>query len=246
LNGLRGWGTGMFYKCALVVISIFMVVAIISLPSVSFGEELVAKQSLRPIFDARLILEETKASKQELKVFKREIEPAAVKFWKQKGKECDEPELEVIDIAKGSFTKASSNQEAILYKYCTTGHNFALDGIAVLENDHVVTHILYEGAWNLAIGALPDINGNGLSEILVSTGGTSTGEIWGVITIIEMSDHGIRKFGCTATYSSNGGRETNANKIRTIARNFGQSPERNLFFIENLSVRKRAADMASG
>jgi hypothetical protein len=115
-------------------------------------EELADKQGLRPIFNARLILKETKASNQEIALLIRVFEPAAGKFWKKKGKECDEPKLGVIDVAKGSFTKPSSTQIAVLYRYCMTGHNFALDEIAILENNHVAAHIMYDCAWDLAIG----------------------------------------------------------------------------------------------
>jgi hypothetical protein len=208
----------MFYKCTLVGTSILWAVATFCLTSVAFGEEHVVKHGLHPIFDARKIQKESKPTKQEIALLKREVESAAATFWKKRGKICDEPQLEVIDVTMGSFTKSKSNQEAILYKYCTTGHNFALDGIAILENNHVVAHILYEGAWDLAIEALPDINGNGLTEMLVSTGGSSTGEIWGVIKIIEIAGNVIRKFGHTDTYSSDGGRETDERKVKTVAK----------------------------
>lgn len=204
----------MFYKCSF-VIAIMIFAHMICVPSLAVCEGIAEKHGLRPIFDARLILKKTKASSREIALLKREIEPAAAKLWKKRGKDCDEPELEVIDVAHGSFTKPSSTQKAVLYKYCTTGHNFALNGIAILENNHIAAHIMYDGAWDLAIGALPDINGNGLSEILVSTGGTSTGEIWGTVTIIEVAGNSIRKFGHMATYSSNGPRETDENKIVT-------------------------------
>jgi hypothetical protein len=172
----------------------------------AFTEVFAAAQDLRPIYDARKLLEPTKASAAAEALLKRTILPVADQYWdwEKKDKDCD-VEFQVIDVTQGSFTKTSSTQKAILYKYCTTGHNFALNGIAVLEESRVVAHIVYEGSWDHAIGALPDIDGNGLSEILIATGGTNMGETWEVISVIELSEHSVRKFGQTETFLDNCG-----------------------------------------
>jgi len=159
-------------------------------------------QDLRPIYDARRSPEPAKFPTAEIASLKRNVQPAAKRFWDKRADQCDE-ELEVIDAAQGSFTKPKSNQKAILYRYCTTGHNFALNGIAVIEDGQLAAHYVYDGAWDNAIGALSDIDGNGLSEILIATGGTNQGITWGVISIIELSEKGARKFGATDTYSDN-------------------------------------------
>lgn len=111
----------------------------------------------------------------------------------------------IVGVAKGSFTKPHSNQQAILYQFCSTAHNFALDGIAITEADRVLAHFIYEGAWDAAMGALPDINGNGLSEIMIDTRGTNMGEHSAGISIIEFSGKTIRKLGQTETSSDSCG-----------------------------------------
>src|SRR2546422_7267099 len=103
----------------------------------------------------------------------------------------------IIDVAKGSFTRPGANQDAILYKYCETAHNFALDGLAIIEEGRVVAHVAYDGAWDAAMATLPDINGNGLSEIIIDTRGMNMGEGWATISIIEFSGNTGRKFGAT-------------------------------------------------
>ncbi|MDR3556089.1 MAG: hypothetical protein P4L55_15135, partial [Syntrophobacteraceae bacterium] len=108
--------------------------------------------------------------------------------------------------ARGSFTKPDSDQKAILYRYCETGHNRALNGIAIVEKGAVVCHLAYPGDWDNGVGALPDINGNGRSELLISSGGTNQGITWGTIRIIELSDTIVlTKFGGTKTLSDNCG-----------------------------------------
>lgn len=161
-------------------------------------------QNLRPIYDARKSPQPTKVSSLEMAILNRDVKPAAKRFWNKRGEEC-ESEFEAIDVAQGSFTKASSAQKVILYRYCPTGHNFALNGVAIFEDGRLVSHYGYEGSWDNAIGSLPDIDGNGLSEILIATSGTNQGITWGVVSIIELSDKEIRKFGITDTYSDNCG-----------------------------------------
>jgi len=177
----------------------FLTIAVlISLMDIT--ESYAETRGVHPIYDARKSLKTTEITAGDISLLKRVVFPAAERFWKKKGKDC-ERELEAIDVARGSFTKTSSNQKAILYKYCTTGHNFALNGIAVVEENRIVAHVAYEGAWDNAIGALPDIDGNGLSEIIITTGGMNMGEVWGVISLLEISGHIVKKIGRTETYN---------------------------------------------
>ncbi len=64
-----------------------------------------------------------------------------------------------------------------------------------------MAHIAYEGAWDNSIYALPDLNGNGLAELMISVGGTNQGETWGVISIIEFTGKTIIRLGQTETMS---------------------------------------------
>lgn len=140
------------------------------------------------------------------KFFKREIVSAARRAWRGKSDRCDSGnDARIIGTRKGSFTKPNSNQVVILYQFCSTAHNFALDGIAITEANRVVAHVIYEGAWDAAVGVLPDINRNGLSEIIIDSRGTNMGETSAGISIIELSGKTITKFGQSATYSDSCG-----------------------------------------
>jgi hypothetical protein len=69
----------------------------------------------------------------------------------------------------------------------------------------VAAHIVYEGGEDHAIGALADIDGNGLSEILFATGGTSQGVTWGTISIVELAGTEVTGLGQTETLSDDCG-----------------------------------------
>jgi hypothetical protein len=161
-------------------------------------------QELRLIYDARRNLEQGKTSNIEEAILEREIHPIARRRW---GKCTDEVEGEfgVVDVAQGAFTKPQSNQKAFLYRFCHTAHLFAQNGIAVLEDGKIVAHLVYEGGTDSQVGALPDIDGNGLSEILILGFGSTQGETHTGISIIELSQKGGRKFGKTETYFDNCG-----------------------------------------
>lgn len=162
----------------------------------------------KPIFDARLTLKPNTLTEAERDLVKRRIAPAARKHWQEGGRAalCIPPqELRAIDVASGAFTRPRAEQRAILYSYCEIGHNVDLDGIAIVEGGQVVAHLVFEGAANTAIGALPDLNGNGLAEIVVASGGTNMGETWGDLAMIEIAGVEVTAFGHTGTFSDNCG-----------------------------------------
>jgi hypothetical protein len=164
-------------------------------------------QDVRPVYDARLTPKAVALPAAEESIVRREVARTARAIWGLRLQNCDSDsgKPDIIDHAQGSFTRQGASQTAILYRYCTTGHNFALDGIAIIEHDQIVSHLVYEGSWDNALGALPDLNGNGQTELLISTGGINMGETWGVVTIIELADNNVRKFGMAQTYMDNCG-----------------------------------------
>lgn len=189
----------------LTVISLLLFILLLSHPAVP---ENAFTQSLKLIYDGRLSLAPTKLFPSEEALMKEKILPAARNLWHEQESDlvCAPGfEATALDSARGSFTRPKSDQRAILYRYCETGHNMALNGIAIIENAQVVTHIVYEGGWDNSIGAMPDLNGNGLSGILVASGGTNQGVTWKSISIIEISGNRVTKFGQTETYSDNCG-----------------------------------------
>jgi hypothetical protein len=169
----------------------------------------VLAQQPKTIYDPRLDLKPAVLSPVEEALMKEKVLPAAGKEWhdQELAGKCEAGKAPgVIDVARGSFTKPGSDQKAILYRYCETGHNMALNGIAIVEKGAVVCHLVYPGEWDNGVGALPDINGDGRSELLISSGGTNQGITWGSIRIIELSDTIVlTKFGGTRTLSDNRG-----------------------------------------
>jgi hypothetical protein len=186
-------------------------------------------QNPKPIFDGRLTLRPAKLSASEEKLFAGKIVLDARNAWRKREREpvCESGFRPVaLDVASGAFTTPNAAQKAILYKYCTFGHNMALDGIAIIENDQVIAHILFEGGENNAIGALPDINGNGLAEMVIAGGATNQGITSGWISLIEIVAGGVTRLGQIETYSDDcGGDEnhckTTASRISVVS---GKTP----------------------
>jgi hypothetical protein len=189
----------------------------------------VRAQSPKPIFDGRLTLKPAVLSTAEEKLMKDKVVPDARRQWHERGRDgvCEVGfQPTALDAAPGSFTAPKAAQKAILYKYCTFGHDMALDGIAVIENGRLVAHVIFEGGENRAIGALPDINGNGLSEIAITGGATNQGITSAWIAIIELTAGDVTRLGRTATYSDDCGVnekscKITANRISVIA---GKTP----------------------
>ena len=190
-----------------------------------------------------------RVSKADEALFKQQILPAAKRHWRGKSGGCDKDDsmnFQIVDAARGPFTRPDAKQEAILYRYCSTGHNFALDGLAIVENGRVVTHFAYEGAWDIGIIALPDINGNGLSEILISTGGTNMGETWEVVSIIEINGRTMKRYGSAQVLSDRCGvsAKDGGESYKLYAR-MGKAP---VFFHETFreSCRRNAVRRKAG
>ena len=188
------------------------------------GTALAQLPAPKPIFDARLTLKPGSLTEAERDLVKSRIAPAARKHWQEGGRAAlciPLQELRAIDVTSGAFTRPQAEQRAILYSYCEIGHNVDLDGIAIVEDGQVVAHLVFEGAAHTAIGALPDLNGNGLAEIVLASGETNMGETWGALSIIEIAGAGVTAFGHTGTFSDNcgaGEKDCRAEATRILAR----------------------------
>jgi hypothetical protein len=136
---------------------------------------------------------------------KRAILPAARKEWHDQEAECERGfQPQAVDVAHGAFTRPGAAQDAILYHYCAIGHDRALNGIAILQNGQLAAHVVYQGDESHAIGALPDINGDGISEIVLAGGSTNQGITSTWISILQLGGE-ITRFGHTQTYEDNCG-----------------------------------------
>lgn len=189
----------------------------------------VTGQALQPLYDGRRDLNPTVVSKTDEAVFKQEVLPAAKRAWASRQSECadgfgDQPEIR--DVTTGSFTKPKSLQRAILYNYCTPAHAYAFNGIAIVENGRVVSHIVYQSDWQHAVAASPDVNENGKSELLVVSGTTNQGTTWATVTIIEFNGNEIQQYGFVETFSDSCGfnEKSGADAYRLLVKK-GPEPE---------------------
>jgi hypothetical protein len=144
-----------------------------------------ARPDLVPIFDARLQLKPGAATQIEASTITREALPKARAFWKKQGADCTtnngegERYFKVQDVTTGAFTRKGTRQRAVLYLYCLASPvdpAQTYSGVAILEAGRLVQNIPIQGN-HYAIGALPDLNGDGLLEIITVSGFSMQGGI---------------------------------------------------------------------
>lgn len=134
-----------------------------------------------PIFDGRSYLKAIqKPTKAESTIVQAEVKRRSQeKFLKKRLEGLDagkfEEAFEVRGVAAGSFTRAGAAQRAVLYRYSYT------NGVVVLEGDKVVAHYSGDpGDYALYVGifAAPDLNGNGLSEMVLLRNTEDTADVY--------------------------------------------------------------------
>jgi hypothetical protein len=141
--------------------------------------------NLTPIFDGRLNLTpNTTLTATEQRVFETQIVQAAKKHFPDDGTCNDDPLM--LDTAKGAFTRPRAVQKALIYRYCSTGASFGRIGLAILENGALVRHDAFEEGVRYALGRMPDLNRDGVDELILATGGTQMGETWQSATVVEL------------------------------------------------------------
>ncbi len=117
---------------------------------------------------------EGKWSKAEEEIFLNEARPKVKKMITE---DVCEESVEVAGVARGSFSKPNSKQTLIFYQYCETGNGFGRVGLVLIENNRLSGNYVADAGWTVAIGAVPDINQNGLDEFtLVYSGGLHQGQ----------------------------------------------------------------------
>ena len=201
----------------------------------------------RVIYDGRLTLKPAPLSPSETVLFKDRILPAARTAWREEGDDgvcLKDSKPDPVDVTQGSFTRTGADQKAILYAYCMTGHNMALNGIAIIEAGQVVIHVIYSGAWVNGIGALPDLSGNGLSRLVIATGGTNTGITWKSISLLGLNGRAVEKFGTMAVFSDACG--TGKAGCRAEASRLSVKVGKRPLFFRETFTRKGAGDGPGG
>jgi hypothetical protein len=132
--------------------------------------------------------------------------------------ECQAENIGITGTAKGAFTKPNSSQTAFLYEVCSSGSShFGVGGIMIFENGKIVSHYAYgeNGLWNVGMYALPDINKNGMSELVFQEGQTHQGYTGESIGIAEMKDGNFDYFGSTSIHSDDSGAVEDESKVKS-------------------------------
>lgn len=160
------------------------------------------------IYDGRTREEISTAPTQaETKIVEKEVIKKEAVIKAKSSQDCgDENDFSIIGAASGSFTKEKSSQTAYLYELCRSARTFGIGGIVIVENGKIVSHNTYgDNGLAIDIASLPDINQNGLSEIVLISSGMGQGYSSGVIEIVEIGANGITSFGLADTYSDDYG-----------------------------------------
>jgi len=135
-------------------------------------------------------------------VVKTKLVPKALERWPD-DESCSGGDLNIVGAVAGSFTRKGAAQRAIVYELCQTGNGFANNGIAVVENGAVAAHFTYEGGWNLNLKRVPDINANGLDELVIEIGGgLHQGYTGSSIMIVEVLPTAVKELGSYLVFTN--------------------------------------------
>ena len=149
--------------------------------------------------------------------------------------ECSNPDVLVEGIAEGSFTKPSSSQVVYLYRKCANDsvkYPGYISGLIITESEEVIAHFVYANVFSgfTSLKILPDINRNGLSEIVLES---SVG-YWYSTDSIDIYEFGANNpviLGGTKIFTngSENGEENQSETAYKITMQAGKSP---VFFRE--------------
>jgi hypothetical protein len=147
----------------------------------------------------------------------------------------------VLNVVDGSFTRAKRAQRAFLYELCRSGRSFGIGGIIIVEGGKTVAHYTYgENGLSSDIDVLPDINQNGLNELILIGWGTGQGYVSGAIEIVELAASGVKSFGIADTYSDDfGANENGTATAYAISAQKGKTP---IYFRETYAQKDADAD----
>jgi hypothetical protein len=184
------------------------------------------------LFDARAFAVPAQLSAAEAALLERVVRPQARAAWR--GADACTDAFAVVGRARGAFTRPGARQSAVLYRFCETGRQTGMSGVAVLEPGRVAAHMVFEGGGEDAVAALPDVDGNGLSEIAIASAGSGQGYMEGGVAVVELGASGVRKLGAFVTYRNNCGSEERrlAERASVLHGTPGPTPR---FFIEGFT-----------
>ena len=154
------------------------------------------------IFDGRRSDKPVAPNAAETALLESVVHPEARAAWADDG--CSDTFV-VLAKVKGSFTKRGARQSAVLYRFCNTGRQNGMSGVAILDQGRVAAHVVWKGGNEDAIVAMRDIDGNGLSEIAITDSGVGQGYVDSGISIVELGPSDVKKLGFFDTYDDDCG-----------------------------------------
>lgn len=205
------------------------------------------KDELVEIYDGRKDLEPQDFPESETKPVQAEFDKQIELIKDKMGESfCSEVDsVNINGIAKGSFTKPKSNQKAVLYDVCRSGtSHFGVGGIVIFENGKAVSHYVY-GEHGLQSGliASPDINKNGLNELILIDYQMHQGNSGTAILLAEITKGELKFLGSVVTSSSNSGAIEDDKDIRSDAYRISVQPSANpVFYRDSYEIKGNKKD----
>ena len=204
------------------------------------------KEEIVNIIDGREERLEKEGTEAEKQLVNKEFKLKEAEILKKSQFQCDEGTeegIEIIGTAEGSFTKPNSSQKVFLYERCRAGRAFGIGGILVVEDGKAVSHYTYgENGLDSGIFSLPDVNKNGLSEMVIIAAGSGQGYMNVAIYLFELKDGNMKFMGNTPIYDDNSGAMENESKIETNAYKISvQTADNPVFLREHYQKKGNAA-----
>lgn len=200
------------------------------------------KQVAVTVYDGRDDKEGTQATTAEKKLVGDEYNARKTVIAGKVKVDCDEETtdgIEIDGVADGAFTKAGAAEKVYLYEVCRSGRSFGIGGLMFVDNGKVIAHYVYgDGGLYSGIASLPDIDKNGLSEIVLEGGGTGQGYTEGAIDIFQNGGGGLVFIGRTDTYSDDSGAVTDDSKSLSTAYKISVTPAAKPIFSRDTYEKK--------
>lgn len=209
------------------------------------------QDALVAVYDGRETERKAKeATSDEKQLVEKEFKSSETAIMQKVADSCEEGDAEkginIIGVAEGSFTKPNSSQKAFLYSLCNVRRGSSMGGIMIVENEKAAAHYIFEISWSEGISSLPDVNKNGLSEIVLDGGGSGQGYTETSINIHEIKAGNFDSLGVTPTYSDNSGAAEDQSKAKTTAYKISVQLSANpVFFRETYEKKSNAKDWSS-
>ena len=105
-----------------------------------------------------------------------------------------EEETQVMAVADGAFSEPGVSQQAVLYLMSLWPRCCPKMGIAVVEDGALVRNVGFEAPAH-ALVVIPDLDGDGLDELAVTSSFGMGGENSTSVTLVSLAESGLRTWG---------------------------------------------------